>query len=291
MKKIFFCICLIILFSNISSNKFTTQTSLPQNLIVDFHENMKHNKYYKISVAEKDKNWKLVKALYEEHIVKNPKYSEKSRIPKIIHQIWLGGNGKLPKKYHSLQKTWIDNHPDWEYMLWTEKEIEELGLINKKLFDETDNYGAKSDIARYEILYKIGGLYVDTDFECLRSLEIFNHLCDFYAGIVYNAQTQINNGLIGSIPGHPILKLCIDNLKPKEGDKDDNIPKRTGPWHLTRNFILEVEKWNGPCVAFPVGFFYPWPHYHRHQNRLSQIRKWIKPETYAIHHWHVAWNK
>jgi inositol phosphorylceramide mannosyltransferase catalytic subunit len=29
----------------------------------------------------------------------------------------------------------------------------------------------QSDIARYEILLQVGGVYIDTDFECLRNVE------------------------------------------------------------------------------------------------------------------------
>ena len=45
------------------------------------------------------------------------------------------------------------------------------------------------------------------------------------------------------------------------------------------------------CVAFPVGYFYPWPNSAREQNSREQIKKWIRPETFAIHHWHVSWNE
>ena len=33
--------------------------------------------------------------------------------------------------------------------------------------------GEKSDIFRYEILYRFGGVYVDTDFECIKPFECF----------------------------------------------------------------------------------------------------------------------
>ena len=41
-----------------------------------------------------------------------------NKIPKIIHQIWVGGK-KIPQKYKKLIKTVKDVHPDWEYKLWT----------------------------------------------------------------------------------------------------------------------------------------------------------------------------
>ena len=91
-------------------------------------------------------------------------------IPKIIHQLWVG-----PKKPpHDLMKTWRDNHPDWEYMFWNEESIKEHfpnGLYNQKQYDEMPEWNGKCDIARYEILDKFGGFFVDADAVSLRPLD------------------------------------------------------------------------------------------------------------------------
>ncbi len=44
--------------------------------------------------------------------------------------------------------------------------VQLLYLQKHGAYDQADNYGFKSDIARYEILYRFGGVYVDTDYEC-----------------------------------------------------------------------------------------------------------------------------
>jgi mannosyltransferase OCH1-like enzyme len=66
-------------------------------------------------------------------------------------------------------------------------------------------------------LYRFGGLYVDTDFELLQpeKLDSLHKACDFYCGLTpLDCQAfLINNAIIGSIPGHPILKACITSLK------------------------------------------------------------------------------
>jgi mannosyltransferase OCH1-like enzyme len=40
------------------------------------------------------------------------------RIPKILHQTWK--NTQIPSKFIKWIKTWLVNHPDWEYWLWTD---------------------------------------------------------------------------------------------------------------------------------------------------------------------------
>jgi len=268
---------------NLSSDYFT----------LGFNESMSRNKNFNRKFADNNPNWQKLKNLFDEHILNNPDYSEIPKIPKRIHQIWLGNNGKLPAKYDRFQKTWIDMHPDWEYKLWTENEIDEFGLKNRKQYDETNNYGVKSDIARYEILYRYGGLYVDTDFECLKPFDILHHICDFYTGSAYGKNTSFLNGLMAAAPKHPILLECVNNIKNKKSSKENyhTITNRTGPNYLTQCFFKTIELLSGPSVVFPVTYFYPWPHYFKDQNSHSEVRKWINPESFAIHHWFVSWLK
>lgn len=272
---------------------FVNQLHSEHHFSIGFHESMSRNNRYNKNLAEQDKNWTKLKELFDEHIINNPQYSTTPRIPKIIHQIWLGNNGKLPEKYKQFQKTWIDHHPDWVYILWTEKEIDAFGLKNRKQYDETNNYGVKSDIARYEILYKMGGLYVDTDFECLKPFDILHHICDFYSGSAYGKHALSLNGLIATAPGHPILLACINNLKCKK-HKHENyraVANRTGPDYLTKCFFKVMQTHSGPAIIFPVTYFYPWPHYHSEQNSKEQVYSWVNPESFAIHHWFVSWAK
>jgi len=269
--------------------------SIPKKFGVPFHVGMKNSFWYHPKLAEKDVMWQQVKNLYDTYVIDKVEYAEQVRIPKIIHQIWLGG--PLPKKYYDWQKTWQKHHPDWEYKLWNEKDIEEFGLVNKHWYDQTPNLGQKSDIARYEILYRIGGLYVDTDFECTWPFDVFHLTSDFYAGIMqWNTGFRLCNALIGSVPGHPILKACIEtmNIDTKHHrDPRVNITYTTGPSHLTACFTQEASN-GGRAVAFPVGYFYPWPWYKRKRgqhdkNKRKKILQWVRTETFAIHHWEESW--
>ena len=90
--------------------------------------------------------------------------------------------------------------------------LENFPMVNKKAFLESRNYGVKSDIARYEILFQMGGLYVDTDMECLKSMDAFHLNCDFYAGFEPSGWCILNS-IIASRPGDPILMECVRQLK------------------------------------------------------------------------------
>lgn len=42
-------------------------------------------------------------------------------IPKIIHQIWSDKYKPLPEHLRIMGESWKEHHPDWEYILWDEK--------------------------------------------------------------------------------------------------------------------------------------------------------------------------
>lgn len=250
---------------------------------VNYHEAMASSRNYTIQYAQNDLDWQRVISLYDKILNPSEPHGE-LRIPKKIHQIWLGS--PLPEKCKKLQATWKKHNPDWEYYLWTEKEIEALGLVNKSKYDAATNYGEKSDIARYEILYQFGGLYIDTDFECLKSFDPVHYACDFYAGVGYDKEFVVFNGLIGSRAGHPILENCIKTLFISSSNSPC-IMRRTGPFFFTERIKEYIHSYTDQTVLFPLSYLYPCP-YIENISR-AEIEHWFKPESFAVHHWHRSW--
>src|ERR1700722_14528708 len=72
------------------------------------------------------------------------------RIPKILHQIWIGDG--VPEELKAFQKSWQLLHPDWEYHLWTQHNIAQLPLINRAYIDSAQNPAEKADLLRLELL-------------------------------------------------------------------------------------------------------------------------------------------
>ena len=243
--------------------------------------------------AKREESWLLASNLYNQFInQKDDSQENKLCIPKKIHQIWLGS--ELSEKCKKLRQTILDLHPDWEYKLWQEEDIEKLGLTNKKMYDASKNYGQKSDIARYEILYRFGGVYLDTDFECVKPLDDLHYRLDFYVGCDYGPRFLIFNGLIGCSPGHPIMRECIESLDINKNCLKgylNNIQGTTGPFHITRCLLKKIKD-AGKCVIFPPEYFYPWPpHYCKMKTGDQSVEACISANTYCIHYWHSSWMK
>ncbi len=225
------------------------------------------------------------------------------RIPPIVHQIWLGS--PTPVKYKEWMSTWMDWH-GWAYRLWTDEDLKDIKLYNQELFDRAKNYGEKSDILRFEILLKYGGIYVDVDFECINP-QFFNelhHCYDLYIGfeplehglLDGYGMFKLCNALMGAAPGHPILQELILNLKDNYAAHEHEWPvEKTGPAYVSRT-IFDYEL-NNPRHGFrnmylPPTFFYAFsePEVRRLLNN-NDIALYAPPETAAIHYWGHSWEE
>jgi len=150
-----------------------------------------------------------------------------TKIPKVIHFIWLGPRPFPPTSVQNV-RSWLAKHPDWKIKFWTDRSrfppCEEMECIDVEafsfsffgeLFNQTENYGEKSDLLRFEILYREGGVYVDHDASCLTSFDALHEGFDFYCGLevphppVADRVLTCGNGLIGAKPSHPLIKEVI----------------------------------------------------------------------------------
>jgi mannosyltransferase OCH1-like enzyme len=227
--------------------------------------------------------WVLTKSLYEKEF-----YSD-NKIPKKIHQVWLGSD--LPEKYRDLCNSWQTTNPDWEYKLWTDKDIEEFDIDIQK-FNQIKNLGTKSDILRYHILYKYGGIYADTDFLCLKSFDEFLKYDFFGCGGVTdnNNNPLLFNGLFGASKNNEIVGECIKHISDKiyESTNFEVIMNLTGPYYLTEMFFKNVNI-ESNVIMLPLSFCYPLPAVHRHSN--YNLNSWIREESICVHLWEQSWQK
>jgi len=261
---------------------------------VDFAESMQITRYPKAVPATQPlvgidgvTLLNFFKTLFEKNNLSRVVPEQEAKIPKIIHQIWLGS--PVPPVLKRYMNTWIKYHigREWQYKLWTEEDIAQFTLYNQKFYDESSNYGVKSDIARWEILYRIGGVYVDTDFECFRPLDILNYTYDFYIALqpLDTLFVQLGIGLVGTAPGHPIVKHCIETIKDDWQKK--GAPQKTGPVHFTRSFYYAADREGYRDIAFPASYFYPLG--CREDTDDIDIKVWKKNGAFGVHWWAKSW--
>jgi len=181
-------------------------------------------------------------------------------IPKIIHQIWIGNN-TLPARCKGYIDSIKKNFKEYDYIMWDDDKV---ALFLKEFFPKVftkyntySNNAEKSDIARYCILYKLGGFYFDIDYECFKSFsEIINFndysLFVFYDDEYFKDSFGLNNiftnSVIGATPDNNFIKQLIDSilseiqykitkkLYARALDKIDDTICKTGPILYTQVF-------------------------------------------------------
>jgi mannosyltransferase OCH1-like enzyme len=188
-------------------------------------------------------------------------------IPRILHQVWVGPN-PMPPEYLDYRESWRRHHPEWEMRLWTEDSLPD-DLVRPEVYERLRSPAERSDIIRLEVVFRFGGVYVDTDIECLRPIDpLLEDAGDFF---VYTARGgKVENAVIAAAPGHPILERALRDLSPATEHGVD-LTQGTGPWFLTR-LLREYPD----VTIYPQELFYPTTDSER-------------AEAYAVHHYVSSW--
>jgi len=237
--------------------------------------------------------WTFFAKLYEKNQFDAMIEYDEPLIPLKLHFIWIGS--PVPTEFHENFDRWKELNPEFEFYLWTDAELKNFNLENQRAFDAALNYGEKADIWRYEIIWRYGGVYIDTDVRCLRSIKPLHYRYEFYAGLSNTTRVEVNNALFGAAPHHPVLRVSIDLIAKKGKPRHifSETLERTGPFHFTKCFLEIVQK-NNICnkiVAFPVSFFYPLPNTYHGVQPDHILQKWIRPESFTVHFWESRWMK
>jgi mannosyltransferase OCH1-like enzyme len=187
-------------------------------------------------------------------------------IPRIFHQLWVGPN-PFPEEFARNQETWLEHHPGWELRFWTEDNLPE-NCRRPEVYEKLRAPWVRTDILRLEVVWRFGGVHVDTDFECLRSIEPLLDDVDFFTA--YMEPTRTNHAILGAVPGHPIVDRALLEITPSDTfvpwDKDT-----TGPLFFDR-----IVKEYPEATIFPKDYFF---------GKSAESRR----AAYAIHHEAGAW--
>ena len=130
-------------------------------------------------------------------------------IPKIIHFCWFGKNKKSKLNERCIE-SWIEHCPDYDIIKWNEDNFDvNFDDISKCLYKK-GNMARFSNYVRLCVLYKFGGIYLDTDMELLHNLDGFLKEKLFF-GYQDKDNTIVNNSIIGSVKENPVILDIINN--------------------------------------------------------------------------------
>lgn len=196
----------------------------------------------------------------------------RGRIPRVVHRVWVG-DVDLPAEARRFEETWRRHHPDWEMRLWRDTDIR--SLVPEEALARCRSASEASNLARFAILASIGGVYIDTDVECLRSLDPLLKGVQAFAG--WETEHRLGTAVLGGGPGHPLFEELAAFAQVTAGRSINNV-ESTGPGLLT---LMAADRPN--VTRFERELFYPYRWDERHRRDESF------PDSYAVHHWSLSW--
>lgn len=152
-----------------------------------------------ICLAERVKNQKKVR----EGIEKN----SLEKIPRKIHYCWFS-RSEMPSYLKKCIDSWKKHCPDYEIIRWDEDNYDYEAYPYMKQAYEAKKWGFVPDVARLDILYRHGGIYLDTDVELIKPLDKLLTL-EAFCGVEKWGNVNMG-GCSGAVKGHPMIKRLLD---------------------------------------------------------------------------------
>ena len=206
-------------------------------------------------------------------------------IPKIIHYCWFGGN-PLPETALKCIASWRKYCPDYEIKEWKEDNYNVQSIPYTAQAYQAKKYAFVSDYARFDILYRYGGVYFDTDVEVLKPID---EIIEKGAFLGMEHRGTVNAGLGMAASAHNALYAeILDSYKRSDfitsnGRMDlttivERVSSILKKYGLTKDNAIQTVK---DITVYPIDYFNP------KDARTGIIT--ITDHTYTIHHFDASW--
>jgi len=206
-------------------------------------------------------------------------------IPKIIHYCWVGGK-PLPEKMKACIASWKRVMPDAEIREWNESNYDFHQNVYMDEAYQAKKWGFVPDYARLDIIYRYGGIYLDTDVEMLKPLD---PLLDAKGFCGFESKEFVALGLIFAAEvGDPTIKTLRDAYDGLHfANADGTINQKPSPVMQTeelRKLGLRPDDGTvqtvGTLKIYPKEYFAP---------KTIDGDCHLTENSYCIHHYEASW--
>lgn len=184
-----------------------------------------------------------------------PRRSPTPKIPKTIHYCWFGG-APIPDHLQRLMASWKEKCPDYEIVRWDETNYDVTQNLYMKQAYECKKWSFVSDYARLDIIYRYGGIYLDTDVELLQNLDPLLYQDGFCGFDIYRF---IALGLgFGAVAHNPVVGALLDEYHDRSFYNRDGSPDlSTCILYQYHTFHQLGVPFNGELIQLPQMTIYP----------------------------------
>ena len=210
-----------------------------------------------------------------------------SKIPKLIHYCWFGYSEK-PQLVLDCIETWKKHLPGWKIIEWNESNFD----INKYQYVQ-DAYKYKkwafvSDVARLDILYRFGGVYLDVDVEFIKELP--DEYLDYEGFLGFEYTHYVAPGLIfGVKKNNKFIKELLNSYQFEHFQFNKEGVYETINLRLTKKLQKNGLNNNGKCQVVCGFHIFPSEYFCGYNTDLHEPE--ITINTICWHHYLGSWSK
>ncbi len=208
-------------------------------------------------------------------------------IPRQIHYFWFGKK-PLTKQAEKCIASWKKYCPDYEIIRWDEENFPVDANDYVREAYESEKWAFVTDYGRLRVLYDYGGIYMDTDVELLKPLDMF---LSHRAFTGFEDESHILTAVMGAEAGSSWIGYLMEYYRDIHfREKDGSFCYKTNVEIITEMtadrypVVLNNQKqmFGDGIVLYPKEVFCP-KDYATGRIRLTK-------QTVCIHHFSGSWH-
>jgi mannosyltransferase OCH1-like enzyme len=204
-------------------------------------------------------------------------------IPRVLHRT-------VPEHTNGEVEQWwteaVDLHPDWQHRTWRDPLNPDDFPLTASSWHRCTSGAQFAGLVRLEVLWHLGGVYIDSDFEPYRPFDpLLGAGC--FAG--YEDEKVVPDAVIGAEAGHPAIEACLKLALQRINSTSEDWRTGCTAWATGPGVTNTVLRDRCDVLLLPPAAFYPLHYANKHRAKWASVRE-NNPWSFGAHRWHHSWD-
>lgn len=204
----------------------------------------------------------------------------------MIHYCWFG-KGDKPIISIKCIESWKKHLPDYKIIEWNEDNFDINVNEYVKQAYSAKKYAFVTDYVRLHVLLQHGGIYMDTDVEVLKKIDVFLDTAAFSG---FESNEFIPTGIMGCIKGHTWVERLLNYYSDRSFINNDGtlnlIPNTKAITDITKS-EYGLKPGNYTQILKDGINIYPSEYFCPKDWMTKELH--VTENTYTIHHFSGSW--